>query len=197
MATGDPYATPDQLRAYLRLTSDDMSDDEATTFLQGATAAIVSFLGWDIWQVTDTVRITNVRGGDSLALPVRNLTAVTAIRVTPSPHAAETVDADRYTFDKIGWIELNSGWTFSHGRKVIVEIDGTWGWNPLPNGAVMACVMIAGRAQSNPDGVQSETVGGVAVRYPVSTKTGTTLTGFSVQEAEEDLLRDMGVTDNA
>lgn len=198
MAAGDPFATPDDLRAYMRVDSTVLSDTDAAAFLAGATAAVIDHCGWggsadgqpgDLWQQTGVLK-AQVHGGGFLKLPVKGLANVTAITVA-SPYT-EWIDtaidlsllAD---VDAIGTIQLRDGYYWTYGELGIVKVSCDWGYDPLPSTLVSATCSIASRGTINPEGLQSRTVGTVSERFAMAGR-GITMTGFAITETEEVLL---------
>ncbi len=154
------FATPVHLASRMQVASVDTTS--AQDALDDATATIVEYVGWPVFETVDDTH-TEDGSGNVIFLPTMFLTAVDSV-----VDNGVTLDPSTYTAEANGTLRLRSS-RFSYGLATVV-VTFTHGWQEadVPRLFRRICLDIATRIYGNPDVSQSEQVGGVAESWAVS-----------------------------
>lgn len=143
------FATPAELASWLQVASVDTAS--AQLQLNVATRAIINHCGWGILEATVTADPRDARGGRSLFLPTRHLTAVTDVVADGVALVAGT------DYEWWGYGELERlGRCWPHKPRSVL-VTYTHGYTPVPDDVKGACLSIAGRLYQNPSAAKAYT----------------------------------------
>ena len=179
-----PLTTPDDLRTYLQVDDTDLTDAAADMLIANASADIRDYCGWPVTSCTRTVQAIPI-GGQDWYLPTKFLTSVAALRVGRDPgDGSNAVDPSRYQWTASGILMIAEGFVFPASRfetfsapfndpyfafngwlLPLLEADIVDGYANVPSTLAGACQEVAALARSNPDGIQSMTVGMTSQRF--------------------------------
>jgi hypothetical protein len=152
------FATPTELAGFLQ---QDLDTYSATQALDIASQAIRDHCGWSITQESGAVETLDGSGGQSVWLKTKLLTAVTSVTELGISLVATTgfdwTDAGQL-------IRIGRCWTY-RPRSVVVTY--THGFATVPDSVKGVCLAVAGRRFQNPEGLRSQTVGGVSESYTI------------------------------
>lgn len=144
----------------------------ADDLLAAASANITDYCGWPIAAAPVVGEEYDGHGGHVLTLFAFNLVSVEEVRVDGVPVTDFRVSR-RY-----GQLQRTSGcWPEGYGR---IQVDFTYGYDPVPANLVKLCVEVASRGSTIPLDVQSETVDRLTLRY----RDATAVTGFDAMALE-------------
>jgi hypothetical protein len=150
-------ATPSDLAAYVK---SDLDTSTATLALEISTGWIKDTLGLNVLLVTNQTVILD--GGEhSLYLPDRPVVSVGAVTTLDRYGTAETpvVDVD---YRVRGYRLIRSGYRSVWPEQVTVTYTHGYTAGNVPQGIRGVCLAAAARLYQNPEGLRSETVGGVS-----------------------------------
>ncbi|KAB8167057.1 hypothetical protein FH609_011685 [Streptomyces sp. 3MP-14] len=179
----DPWITPEELRAHLRLPTIDA--EAAGEVIAAAQATIRAETDQHLDLVADAeVELTGA-GAAVLVLPERPITAVTTVTVDGA-----VLDPADYRWARHGILtHLTGVWPLDSAVTVVC----THGWNPIPEAVRLVCRQIAGRAYLAPPAAggsglyQAESLGDRSVTY-ARDSAGNPITGQAPTEYERVLL---------
>lgn len=148
-------ATPSDLASYIQA---DLDTATATLALEVVTGWIKDEIGQNLLSVTSET-ITLDGGERIIYLPQRPVVSVEAVTTTDYLGTVETpvLDSDyRVRGHRLIWSGYGRAWPEQ------VTITYTHGYATIPQGIRGVCLSAAARMYQNPDGLRSETVGGVS-----------------------------------
>ncbi|MCP8707457.1 hypothetical protein [Streptomyces sp. AC04842] len=167
-----PWATPDELRAHLRLATIDT--DQAAAAIVAAERTIRAELQQDIDAVAAD-EVTLVGNGRSVInLPEMPVTAVASVREDGTP----LTEGTDYRFNRYGVLtRLRGCWPID----VDVDVVYDHGYAVAPRAVKQVCLQVAGRAWARPStAVSAESLGDRSVTYDKD-RTGESLTEYELR----------------
>jgi hypothetical protein len=159
------WPTADELAAYMRTS---ISDDDQAAAEQALQLAIGLIRGETRQHIDyvedDTISLTGSWGYD-LWLPERPVHSVSAVTV-----GATTLDVPSYRVSSNGrlyrgpvsptvsfqWDDVSEPWG---GSNTLISVTYTHGYQEIPADLRAVCLSLAARRHSNPESLQSETIG--------------------------------------
>jgi hypothetical protein len=159
----DALVSVEDFAAYLQRDLDRCTADLA---LAGASGLVRQYLRWDLSRTTETF-VVDTHGSRTVALPTLRLNGVDEVSVVRRPPGttlpvSTLLAPAEYTWSASGLLWLDTP-TPNGFRAVSVVADH--GYDPIPDEVRLVVCAIAARAYSNPDGLRSQTVGGVGRGY--------------------------------
>ncbi|MFF2774854.1 hypothetical protein ACFVU3_08085 [Streptomyces sp. NPDC058052] len=166
-----PYATPDQLRLWLRLPEPFTADEAATAelLLDLAQGVIDDETGQSLESATDTLVLDSPTRSDPhrtatrshrLVLPRWPVTAVDSVTVHTEDGDDQALaygPAADYTWSADGILtRIGDTWP-AHDRAITAVV--TAGFITLPSGVTRISLRLAAAGWSNPEGLSAETLG--------------------------------------
>jgi hypothetical protein len=150
-------ATPSDLASYIQ---SDLDTATATLALEVATGWIKDALGQNVLLVTnDTVVLDG--GERTLYLPERPVVSVGAVTAVDRYGIAETPVLD-IDYRIRGYRLVRAGYRSTWPEQVTVTYTHGYASGNIPQGIRGVCLAAASRLYQNPEGLRSETVGGVS-----------------------------------
>ncbi len=168
---GPAFATPADLRKNLNLGVDALPDSRANPILDGLSGAIRDKLGWSVTEETGVVVTVDGPGLETLYLPTRRLTAVSAVTEDGLALAVNVdylVDTAKARLHRLaGALGLPGRWTT---RRLGVSATMSHGYPTTPIDEVppifrSVTLEYAAALLANPARMRALTVGGVTQSY--------------------------------
>lgn len=144
-------ATAGELNQHLQRDIDPAVADQALTL---ATGAVIAYCGWGL--VREAVTLYAEGSGTTvLTLPTMCLVAVDEVRIDGT---AIDLDPTAVSWTRKGQLFRPAGWPLFS----VIEVDGTHGYDPLPDVLKLITLELAARTINNPQGLISASTGQVS-----------------------------------
>jgi hypothetical protein len=147
-------ATQEELESYLQRSLDTGTAELA---LAGASGAVRDYCGWVIAPTEAAEWTLDGTGAAILRVPTLHLADVTEVQVD-----GLVLGVGEYTWTRHGHLYCPLGWPEGF-RRIVVEADH--GYVDTPDGVRLAVLSMAARSITNPERLDTATVGTVTRRY--------------------------------
>jgi hypothetical protein len=152
------FITTTELIVWMGIPDDTYPTDQATAYIDSASAAIRGHCGWNITEETVTAEVLDGSGKWDLWLPTKNLTVVTAV----VEDGVTLVHDTDYVWYRNGRLTHAGRWTANAKGVVATYTHGYPTGHRLLELARSVCRLVAARSLTNPAGLRSETIGAVS-----------------------------------
>jgi hypothetical protein len=163
----DPLATVSELEIYLGRTLDDQVQAEAALTL--ASGAVRAYCGWDLSFQAETMHFEGAKNS-LITLPTLELLNIIETRAD-----GIILDPAEYPINYSRKGQVWGCW----GYRTQYEFDVEHGYDPVPDVLKLVTMDLTQRQLSNPEGLQSATVGQVTKTWGSSSTTGGSTSGMS------------------
>jgi hypothetical protein len=153
-----PFITTTELIVWMGIPDDTYPTDQATAYIDSASAAIRGHCGWNITEEAVTGDVIDGSGKWDLWLPTKHLTAVTAV----VEDGVTLVHDTDYVWYRNGRLTHAGRWTAKAKGVVWLGTHGYPSGHRLLELARAVCRQVAARTLNNPAGLRSEQIGSVS-----------------------------------